>query len=241
MENGMQHLIQEVEALYPRLDQPYRWSQKENRSVPCEWDEKGASRTMKIVVGYGQAVKLRKAMAEAYKEKAVEGWPKFKDNFILMEGSLKGKDAVFHIKTQLACFDAKTRVRQFDASNNLLPDDFQLTSGSTINVQVTLVPYNSDTGNGTSLRLSAVQVLKLLPMAATSPFDKVDGYTSTDASPFTENAIEGESDGTDDWDEEAGEVEEPKKKATSKKGSPEVENDADDDDLDAIIDEWSDE
>ena len=232
----MQHLIQGVEALYPRIDQPYRWSQEQNRSVPCEWNEKGASRTMKIVVGYEQAVKLRKAMAEAYKEKAKDGWPKFKDNFDLVEGSIKGKDAVFQIKTQLACFDAKTRVRQFDASNNALPDDFQLTTGSTINVQVTLVPYSTDTGNGTSLRLGAVQVVKLEAMKTSSPFGKVDGYTATDASPFTENAIEAEPD-EDGWDEEA-EVEEPKK-AAPKKAAPEMKDDGDDDDLDAIIDEWS--
>ena len=234
----MQHLIQGVEALYPRIDQPYKWSQEQSRSVPCEWNEKGASRTMKIVVGYEQAVKLRKAMAEAYKEKAKDGWPKFKDNFELVEGSIKGKDAVFHIKTQLACFDAKTRVRQFDASNNPLPDDFQLTTGSTINVQITLVPYSSDRGNGTSLRLSAVQVLKLVAMKTSSPFDKVDGYTATDASPFTENAIEAEPEG-EDWDGEEAEVEEPKK-AAPKKAVPEVKDDDDDDDLNAIIDEWGD-
>lgn len=237
----MQYLISGVEALYPKLDRPYNWSQQENRSVPCEWNAENAERSMLLKVPYAKALPLRKAMAEAYNEKKEEKWPKFQDNFKVVEGSVKGKDAIFEIRTKLKCYDADTKVRQFDADNNMLAADFQLTSNSIVNVQVTLVPYCLPPRNGTSLRLGAVQITHLAPVKqAASPFEKTEGYTAADASPFTQEAAPAETveEVAEGWDEEAAEVEEPKKTA-SKKSAPEVGGDIDDD-LDAIINEWGD-
>ena len=75
---------------------------------------------------------------------------------------------------------------------------------------------------------------------AASPFEKTEGYTAADASPFTQEAAPAETveEVAEGWDEEAAEVEEPKKTA-SKKSAPEVGGDIDDD-LDAIINEWGD-
>ena len=233
----MQYLISEVEALYPKLDRPYNWSQQENRSVPCEWNADNAERSVLLRVPYEKALPLRKAMAEAYNEQKEEKWPKFQDNFKVVEGSVKGKDAIFEIKTKLKCYDADTKVRQFDTDNNILAADFQLTSNSIINVQVTLVPYCLPPRNGTSLRLSAVQVTHLAPMKQTaSPFEKTEGYTAADASPFTQEAAPAETvEEVEEWEEEAGEP----KKSDSKKAAPEIGGDTDDD-LDAIINEWGD-
>ena len=200
---------------------------------------------MTLIVPYEKAVPLRKAMHLAYEEKKEDSWPKFQDNFKLVEGSLKGKDAVFYIKTKLKSYDKATKVRQYDSDNNLLPVGFQLTRGSTVNVMVTLVPY-SISGNGTSLRLNAVQVTKLAAMQeSASPFGKVEGYTQEDASPFKEPVVtSGVEDvvDTDDsgaeWGDEAEEPKEPKKAASKKKATPDVSKDIDDD-LDSIIDEWA--
>ena len=251
MENAMQEvkpktaIINEVEVIYPRLDQPYTWSNEKGSSVPCEWDTENAAFTVTLIVPYEKAVPLRKAMHLAYEEKKEDSWPKFQDNFKLVEGSLKGKDAVFHIKTKLKSYEKATKVRQYDSDNNLLPVGFQLTRGSTVNVMVTLVPY-SISGNGTSLRLNAVQVTKLAAMQeSASPFGKVEGYTQEDASPFKEPVVtSGVEDvvDTDDsgaeWGDEAEEPKEPKKAASKKKATPDVSKDIDDD-LDSIIDEWA--
>lgn len=235
-------MLNGVEVLYPRLDQPYNWSNEKNSSAPCEWNAENAAFTVTLIVPYEKAVPLRKAMQLAYEEKKESGWPKFKDNFKLVEGSLPEKDAVFHIKTKLRCYDKDTKVRQFDADNNLLPVGFQLTGGSTVSVMVTLVPYHLNE-SGVSLRLNAVQVTNLAAMQqSASPFEKVEGYTQEDASPFQESVDTPDVPDTDDsgadWGDEVEEPKEPKKKTSKKKSTPDVDEDIDDD-LDSIIDEWA--
>jgi hypothetical protein len=61
----------------------------------------------------------------------------------------------------------------FNAANQAIDDaDFQLTSGSTVNVAVQAVPYMTGMASGVSLRLRAVQLLELAEVAAgASPFD----------------------------------------------------------------------
>jgi ATP adenylyltransferase/5',5'''-P-1,P-4-tetraphosphate phosphorylase II len=71
--------------------------------------------------------------------------------------------------------------KQVDAQRNKLPDDFMLTSGSKVNVAVVVVPYNTGSLNGVSLRLRAVQVLELAEMQGSDdPFTSVSGgFTSS--------------------------------------------------------------
>lgn len=241
----MSYLIKRVEALYPKIDRPYQWSDKENRSVPCKAIDTNAEYTINLKVPYTQALELRKAMLAVYEEKKEAKWPKFKDNFKVLEGSVKAKDAVFEIKAKLkAAYNAEPTkpVRQFDAQQNVLPDDFQLTTGSIVNVAVTFSAYSTGTYNGTSLRLSAVQVIQLAASNITSPFEKEEGFTFGDANPFIEveekvtdeifSTETSESEG--EWEE----PEEPKKVVKKEKSPPKVKDG--DDDLDAIIDEWGD-
>ena len=76
-----------------------------------------------------------------------------------------------------------------------------------------LIPYNGQMGNGVSLRLRAVQVIKFKEYVAASPFDVEEGFTqggaSTNAddldSVFDVEAVEEE------------EVAEPKVKVSKKK------------------------
>lgn len=242
----MSYIVKGVEALYPKIDRPYQWSDKENRSVPCTPTDNGAEYIVNLKVPYKKALPLRKAMAQAYQEKKEEKWPKFQDNFKVLEGSVEEKDAVFEVKARIkAAYNgvATKPPRQFDADQNLLANDFQLTTGSTINVMVTFAPYAGKLGNGTSLRLNAVQVINLAAASVTSPFEKEEGYVHEGASPFTkaegqEDSPAMEEDSGDSDEGEWEEPEEPKKVVAKKKPSPKVKDD--DDDLDAIIDEWGD-
>ena len=136
----------------------------------------------------------------------------------------------------------KTTVLQVDAKNNKLPSDFQLTTGSTVNVAFTFVPYAIN-GYGVSLRLSAVQVIDYKPLAARSPFGVVDGgFVAQPDNPFTDttrSTIDEPEDDSDDifGDEpDTSEIEEPKK--VVKKSTPAPKED--DDDLSAIVEDWDD-
>jgi hypothetical protein len=70
-----------------------------------------------------------------------------------------------------------------------LPDDFMLTTNSKVNVAVMIVPYNTGSLNGVSLRLRAVQVLELAELeGGDDPFDKVDGFVSPNSDTIFNNA-----------------------------------------------------
>jgi len=243
------YVVSNVEAMYPKLDRTYNWSATENRSVPCAATDDGAEYTVNLKINYADITPLRKAMVEVYTQKKAKDWPEFKDNFKLLEGTIKGKDAIFDVKVKIKAAynnESTRKPRQFSAANEILPDGFQLTTGSTINVAVVLVPYfmKATKMAGVTLRLNAVQVISLAESSVTSPFEVEDGFTAEADNPFTEEVVEEKEtpkvvaisdDGTDQiWDEEP---EEPKKVVTKKKAPPKKD---DSDDLDAIIDEWGD-
>jgi hypothetical protein len=139
--------------------------------------------------------------------------------------------------------DKTTPPLQVDAKNNKLPADFQLTSGSIVNLAFTFVPYSVQ-GTGVSLRLNGVQVIDLKPMQSRSPFGVVDGgFVAQPDNPFSDTTkstdVELEDDDSDDIfnsvEEEAPAPKEPKK--VVKKSAPAP---TDDDDVSALIEEWDD-
>ena len=211
--------IENVTAMYPRIDKTYRFDNTENRSVPCDPLDDGAAYELSFTMGKDQAKQLFVAMSEAYDEKREDKWPaKLEMPF------KKNDDGMYVGKAKLKGAYGKDVTRkplQYDAKANKLPDDFQLTSGSTVNVAVVFVPYNMR-DHGVSLRISAVQVVKLAEAKGPSnPFDAVDGYDSKEGNPF----------------EEVAEEEPAPKKTTKKKETPKPK---DDEDLSSLIDEWDD-
>ena len=211
--------IENVTAMYPRIDKTYRFDNTENHSVPCDPLDDGAAYELSFTMGKDQAKQLFVAMSEAYDEKREDKWPaKLEMPF------KKNDDGMYVGKAKLKGAYGKDVTRkplQYDAKANKLPDDFQLTSGSTVNVAVVFVPYNMR-DHGVSLRISAVQVVKLAEAKGPSnPFDAVDGYDSKEGNPF----------------EEVAEEEPAPKKTTKKKETPKPK---DDEDLSSLIDEWDD-
>ena len=111
---------------------------------------------------------------------------------------------------------------------------------TTVNIKVSFTQY--DVGTRTvNCHPKAVQVLSLAERKETvTGFKAVEGYGSSDDDPtsgFTavgEGPVKQEA-SNDDFDDEP---EEPKKVAKKEKPSPKVKDD--DDDLNAIIDEWGD-
>jgi hypothetical protein len=121
---------------------------------------------------------------------------------------------------------------QYDSQGNTLPEDFQLTTGSTVNVAVQLIPYDFGGKQGVSLRLKAVQVIKYLPMQRSNPFGAVDGgFVMEDPNPFaakpkTNNVLAKKAVVADDNEEMF--EEEPVKKTANKAAAPASKGDLND-------------
>jgi hypothetical protein len=224
--------ISNVEALWPRLNTTYRFDNKEKRSVPCDVFDDGAKYELRFRMSNTQAKKLFSEMKAAYVKKAADSWPeKFNNPFTKEDGG------TYTFKSTLKGAygkDATRKPAQYDATNAKLDDDFLLTTGSTVNIAGVFVPYHADTiGTGVSLRLSAVQVIKYVPMQTFSPFEATDGFEAEGANPFisTEGSdihpVEIEAFG------EIEEIAEPKK-VTKKASTPKVEDSV----LRAIVDDW---
>ena len=218
-------MIGQVEALWPRLNTTYGFDNKEKRSVPCDVFEDGAKYELAFRMSSAQAKKLYSQMKAAYAERAADDWPEKFDNPFTKE-----EEGTYTFKTSLKGAygkDATRKPSQYDASNTQLPDDFMLTTGSTVNIAGVCVPYHAKgVGTGVSLRLNAVQVTDYVPMQVSSPFVGVDGFVANRGNPF-QSAEEPEV--TED------EIDEPKKVA--KKSTPAK---AKDPELDAIVDDWDD-
>lgn len=178
----MQHNIENVMALWPRINKTYKYDSGEMKSVPCSASDPAAAYEMSFSMTPDQAKALWGAMVKAYNEKRKPDWPEqpvnpFKKddktgNFIgkaKLKGNYNG--------------ELTKGVAQYDASANMLASDFMLTTNSIVNVAVTFVPYNMREA-GVSMRLRAVQVLKLAESEAQNPFAATDGFTSEDSNPF---------------------------------------------------------
>lgn len=238
----MSYIIENVEILYPRINQPYKFDQaagENGKSVPCDPFDEGAKYETKFRMDKDQAKALYGQMDAAYQKSKEKGWPE-KIDFPFE----KQEDGSFIGKAVLKAAygkDATNPPKQFDAKSKELPEDFKLTTGSTANVAVTFYPYNMRDA-GVSVRLRAVQVIKYLPMEAASPFGVVaDGFEMDSDNPFetvspvaeAPKAVVSDDLFGDDTAEEAP-VEQPKKTAKKKSVAPKQE----DKDLASIVDNW---
>jgi len=181
------HIIKNVEARYPRLDRPYRFDNtagKNGKSVPCDALEDGAKYELDFLMTQTQAKELYSIMQEVYTNAAKrdKSWPT-----TLEMPFKKQEDGTFLAKAVLKAAYSGTATdspAQFDAQNERLGEDFMLTTGSTVNAALEMIPYKM-AATGVSLRLRGVQVTKYLPYKPASPFDQEEGgFTADTAKSF---------------------------------------------------------
>lgn len=226
MENEtLRHVITNVEAMYPRINRPYRFDQKAQKTMPCEAHEDGAEYRLQFRMSREQAGELFKVMHQAYATTKTNNWPEkleppFKD---------EGDDFyTFNAKIKAQYNNQITRpISHMDSKANPLPEGFELTHGSTVNIACVLIPYNTKAaGAGVSLRLSAVQVIRLAERQGYNPFSSVDGgFTlQEEENPFATNgAAPVDADVGVGEDPFADPVEEKPKVKTRKKKAAKVE------------------
>jgi len=230
---NIQYIVEDVEALWPKINRPYRFDNKEKRSVPCDATEDQAKYEIDFRMNKGQAQDLWKAMSGAYASQKQESWPdKIKNPFKKEE-----EGGTFTFKSKLSAAyngNATPAPAQYDAKNKQLDESFELTTGSTVNVAVVFVPYSIDKDRtGVSLRLKGVQVTNYVPRKSISPFKAVDGFTSEDSSddnPFEEVVVDTASE-----EEDILEVEEPKK-MSKKSAAPKEEKS----EIADVLSQWDD-
>ena len=222
--------VNDVEAMWPRLNTTYRFDNQKKKSVPCDPTDDGAKYEINFRMTNAQAKKLFSEMKAAYAEKAADNWPEKFDNPFNKED-----DGRYTFKSTLKGAYGKDTTRkpaQYDATNTKLDDNFLLTTGSTVNIAGVFVPYHATgIGTGVSLRLNAVQVTKYLPAQDYSPFEATDGFEAEASNPFNSP----EEAAIDPVEVEAEEPVEPKKVA-KKAPTPKVR----DSEIDNIVDNWDD-
>jgi len=193
----MQHIINNVSILYPRLNQPYRFDQKgfkdpitgklSGMTVPCKWDEEGAGYETNFIMDKDEAVTLGRICKEAWKNAVAlnDNWPNKPEKMPAKIVKAEDGSTEYHGKCRIKAkygSDQTQQPKQVDAKRNPFPSDFRLTTGSKANIAVTIVPYNTGTESGVSLRIRAVQVTELAQeqVSNNDPFSVVDGYTTDD-------------------------------------------------------------
>ena len=231
------YFIENVEALWPKLDQTYAFDKKANQHIPCGPRDTGAEFSIKFRMDDATAKALFMQMKAAWSANKEKSWPetltkaatslvKDDDGTCIGASNIKGayKGA------------ATTRPLQVDSQGTPMPADFQLTTGSTVSIAVTFTPYYmTETNWGVSLRLKAVQVIKLASPMVRNPFGVVEGgFVLEDNNPFAKTAPAKSNNVL-----EAAHVdddEEPVKKTAKKAETAPSE----DKELNAIIDDWDD-
>jgi hypothetical protein len=143
----MKHKFMNVTARYPKLNQPYVWSDKDNAYVGCNWDANGAAFYLDAYLSNEQWQEADKLIKEVWKEFVAEqekaGKPVKKPNE--MRNPLDEEDGKGYVKMKLRCYD----------------ENFELTSGSNINCKVIINAYRSGAHQGITLRLTDVMVNEL--------------------------------------------------------------------------------
>lgn len=233
--------IENVIALYPKMDQPYVFNKNggpngKGGSDPCDAHTSGAKYTTNFKMTAEQAKELLLAMGKAYKVRKEDDWPKFENPFTPDTENPK-------LFVGVARIDASWERPpvHIDAQKNDLGKGFKVTKGSIMNLQVELHPWsNPKTGHGVALRLEAVQVVKLADRGVSAEnniFDAVEGFAKEDDD-SSEDDLESVFDvvAEEEEEEEAEAVAEPKVKVSKKK----KEAPKDDVDLASLLDGFDD-
>ena len=229
------HLIERVIALYPRLDQTYRYDKKippKGKTVPCGPTEENAKFEMDFKMTESQAKELYSHMKTAYKAEAAKDWPDMPKPVEVFDRDDEGNFVgTVQLKGQ---FNGKITEPPLivDSNNKKLPPEFRLTTGSLVNLGVNLVPYNMSS-HGVSLRIKAVQVIELSEKKTHSPFAVVDDGWSLDDEDDPSTVFLSTADTAPVEEDEVSAPKKVSKKAEGAAPPP-------DEDLASIVDDWDD-
>lgn len=157
-------------AKYPKTDQPYSYSQSQNRSVP---DADGQYELI-LLMSPEDAGTIKKKVEEAIK---LEGIKPTNLPYKKEVDKDTGKETGL-VEVKFKAYGKKkdgtvNRIKFVDAKGTPLPRSFRLTSGSVVKA----AGYVSVAKLGARLNLNSVQVIKYVPYEDRSnPFTQEDGF-----------------------------------------------------------------
>lgn len=155
-------------AKYPKLDQPYSWSDAQNKSVP----DPNGQYEVRVLVPSEQAQPLIETIKKAVTESGLK--PKhlpYKKAVDKDTGEETGYvEFVFRAYGKTKAGGAN-KIKFVDAKTNPMPSTFRLTSGSTIKVS----GYVSVAKMGARLNIRGVQVINLVE-SSLNGFKAEEGY-----------------------------------------------------------------
>ena len=171
----LDHRMTHVKALWPRLNQPYRYDDAQGTSVPCRMSDKDAGYELHVIVTEAQAKELAGKMRELFNsDEKTKGrmWTVKRrgDNGLMQEVEVKSlddlfkrqEDGTFAVKTQIKKYnDDRTTPKQYMQDGTKAPEGFELTTDSIIHVMVQLKAWSNPNACGISIRPRGVMVVEL--------------------------------------------------------------------------------
>jgi|13_taG_2_1085334.scaffolds.fasta_scaffold05178_10 hypothetical protein len=172
----MQYKIKNAEALWPKLVEPFKFDEVQNRSVKTSRDDKEGSYELNLIVTSKEAGEIAKKMKEAYAEKAAatpnwptggQAWsPKSVDDLFKKDDS-----GAYIVKcVQKTYCDPKTKPQQFMLDGTKCADDYELTTGSKVHCMVSFFCWKFGQKTGVTIQPKAVMVVEHVEREESNPF-----------------------------------------------------------------------
>jgi len=172
----MQYKIKNAEALWPKLVEPFRFDEVQNRSVKTSRDNKEGSYELNLVVTSKEAAEIAKRMGEAYAEKAAAtpNWPTGEQTWSpkSVDDLFKKDDSGAYIVkcVQRTYCDPTTKPKQFMVDGTKCADDYELTTGSKVHCMVSFFCWKFGQKTGVTIQPKAVMVVEHVDRAENNPF-----------------------------------------------------------------------
>ncbi len=172
----MQYKIKNAEALWPKLVEPFKFDEVQNRSVKTSRDDKEGSYELNLIVTSKEAGEIAKKMKEAYAEKAAAtpNWPTGGQTWSpkSVDDLFKKDDSGAYIVkcVQKTYCDPKTKPQQFMLDGTKCAEDYELTTGSKVHCMVSFFVWKFGQKTGVTIQPKAVMVVEHVERAENNPF-----------------------------------------------------------------------
>ena len=157
----MIYQLENVEALWPKLDRAYKFDAVQNRSVATDATDVEGSYEVNVVLNEADAKALAGAMRKEFNAQRKDDWKSWTPKSL--DDVFKKDETGHYIAkiTKKTYGDANSKPKQWMQDGSAAQPNFQLTTGSKICVQFIIKPWNYAGKAGVGLRPTDIMVLEL--------------------------------------------------------------------------------